>query len=112
MPLSKSKKSLLLVDPHSLFRRTVASVARELDLAEVHEASSFEAGQRLLQAQRFDALMLDISDGIHAIALLQSLRAGALPSPAELPVAGTAESCDLATLVMFKELAHVLCVDT
>lgn len=98
------RKVLLLVDPHSLFRRTVAAVARDLNLADVHEASSFEIGLQLLQTQRFDALMLDIGDGVHAIALLQRLRQGTLPSPSQLPVALTAESCDLATLTLFKQL--------
>lgn len=97
-------KHLLLIDPHSLFRRTLAMVARELGLAEAHEASSLEAGRRLLEAQRFDALMLDIGDGVSALGLLQSLRGGALACPAAMPVALTAESCDLATLTLFKEL--------
>ncbi|MCU7374442.1 response regulator [Paucibacter sp. O1-1] len=98
------RKTLLLVDPHSLFRRTVALVARELDVADVHEASSHEAAQRLLESQTFDALLMDIGDGLGALSLLQSLRDGALRSPADLPVALTAESVDASLLALFKPL--------
>ena len=99
-----AKKCLLLVDPHSLFRRTVAMVARELDLAEVREASSHETAQRLLETQRFDALMLDIGDGLSAVGIVQGVRGGSMSCEATLPIALTAESCDLATLALFKEL--------
>ncbi|MDC6169347.1 hypothetical protein [Paucibacter sp. XJ19-41] len=98
------RKTLLLVDPHSLFRRTVALVARELDVADVHEASSHEAAQRLLESQAFDALLMDIGDGLGALSLLQSLRDGALRSAADLPVALTAESVDASLLALFKPL--------
>ncbi len=98
------RKTLLLVDPHSLFRRTVALVARELDVADVHEASSHEAAQRLLESQAFDALLMDIGDGLGALSLLQSLRDGVLRSAADLPVALTAESVDASLLALFKPL--------
>lgn len=98
------RKTLLLVDPHSLFRRTVALVARELDVADVHEASSHEAAQRLLESQAFDALLMDIGDGLGALSLLQSLRHGSLRSAADLPVALTAESVDASLLALFKPL--------
>lgn len=98
------RKSILLVDPHSLFRRTVAMVARELNLADVVEASSHEAAQHLLESQPFDALMLDIGDGLSALGLVQSVRGGSLQSPASMPIALTAESCDLGTLALYKEL--------
>lgn len=98
------RKTLLLVDPHSLFRRTLAMVARELDLAEVHESSSVEAAERLLEHQAFDALLLDIGEGLHSLGLMQTLRAGALRSPADMPVALMAERVDAATLALFKPL--------
>ena len=99
-----SQPQLLLVDPHSLFRRTVAMVARQLQIAEVHESSSIEAAQRLLESQPMDGLLLDIGGGLDALALLQSVRAGALRCPADTPVALTAEACDLSTAQLYKEL--------
>lgn len=104
MTPTQRRKVLLLVDPHSLFRRTVAMVARELDLADVHEASSVEAAHRQLEEQRVDALLLDIGDSLASLALLQSLRKGALRSRADLPVALSAETLDAATLDLFKPL--------
>lgn len=95
---------LLLVDPHSLFRRTVAMVARQLGIAQVHESSSLEAAQRLLEHQSMDGLLLDIGQGLDALALLQSVRAGALRCPPSTPVALTAEACDLPTAQLYKEL--------
>ena len=99
-----SQRHLLLVDPHSLFRRTVAMVARQLQIAEVHESSSLEAAHRLLESQSMDGLLLDIGQGLDALALLQSVRAGALRCPARTPVALTAEACDLPTAQLYKEL--------
>lgn len=99
------KKVLLLVEPNHLFRRTVAQVARELQLAEVQEASTLEAAQRLLESRSFDALMLDISEGLAALSLVQNVRDGTLCCLPGLPIALTAESCDLATIALYKELA-------
>jgi len=98
------RKKLLLVDPHSLFRRTVAAVARELNLADVHEASSHEVARQLLHSQHFDALMLDIGDGLSALAIVQDVRSSGTASDAALSIAVTAESCDLATLKLFKQM--------
>ena len=99
-----SQPQLLLVDPHSLVRRTVAMVARQLQIAEVHESSSIEAAQRLLESQAMDGLLLDIGGGLDALALLQSVRAGALRCAADMPVALTAEACDLSTAQLYKAL--------
>lgn len=94
---------LLLVDPHSLFRRTVAMVARELQIADVHECSSLDTAQRLLETQPMDALLLDIGQGLDALALVQSVRAGALRCGSRTPIALTAESCDVPTAQLYKE---------
>ena len=94
---------LLLVDPHSLFRRTVAMVARQLQVADVHECSSHEAAQRLLETQPMDGLIVDIGQGLDALALVQSVRAGALRCASRTPIALTAEACDLATAQLYRE---------
>lgn len=98
------RKKLMLVDPHSLFRRTVAMVARELDLADIHEVSTIESAERQLEHEAFDALLLDIGDGLASLSLMQNLRSGALRSAADMPVALTAEAVDAATLALFKPL--------
>lgn len=95
---------LLLVEPNSLFRRTVAQVARELQLADIREASTLDAAQRMLENRSVDALMLDIGEGMDALGLVQNVRSGALSCPKRLPIALTAESCDLATIALYKDL--------
>lgn len=100
--MGAAHKQLLLVDPHSLFRRTLALVARELHVAEVAEAASLEAARHRMEHEVFDALMLDIGDGPSSLALMQSLRAGELRSAASLPVALMAERMDAAMIEMFK----------
>lgn len=67
---------VLLVEPQFVLRRTVAAVARELGIAQVHEAASHEAAGRLLADIRFDALVLDIDGDGRALRLLALLRAG------------------------------------
>lgn len=100
--MGATNKQLLLVDPHSLFRRTLALVARELHVADVAEAASLDAARHRMEHERFDALMLDIGDGPSSLALMQSLRAGELRSAADLPVALMAERMDPALIEMFK----------
>ncbi len=97
-------RQFLVVDGHSLFRRTVALVARQLQIAEVHECSSHEAAQRLLEHRPMDGLLLDIGEGLQALALVQSVRAGGLRCPAQMPIALTAEACDLATAQLYRDL--------
>ena len=104
MVMTPPRKQLLLVDEHSLFRRTVAAVARELNLADVHEASSHEAARQLLHSRPFDAMMLDIGESLSALAIVQDVRNGGTGSTATLPIALTAESCDLATITLFKQM--------
>nr|WP_316638400.1 response regulator [uncultured Roseateles sp.] len=99
-----NRRTLLLVEPDSLFRRTVALTARELNLADVHEASSHEAAQRLLASQRFDAMLLDIDDALTGLALLHSVRGGGTLSKSDLPMAVIAGTMDASTIALLKPL--------
>jgi CheY-like chemotaxis protein len=104
----QDRKSLLLVDPNSLFRRTLAMVARELRVADVYEASSHEAARRLLETQHFDAMLLDLGElrgeGLGALAIVQNVRQSSLRCPPDLPIGLTAEQLDMSTMEMFKQL--------
>lgn len=95
---------LLLVDPNTVFRRTLAMVARELQIAVVVEANSHEMAQRMLEARPVQALLMDVDERLAALALVQSVRAGSLPCPRDLPIALTAGSVDAATLALFGPL--------
>ncbi|MEJ5999864.1 response regulator [Paucibacter soli] len=95
---------LLLVDPNTLFRRTLAMVARELNIAMVVEANSHELAQRMLEARTVHALLMDVDERLAALALVQGVRAGSLQCPRDLPIALTAGSVDAATLALFGPL--------
>ena len=95
---------LLLVEPQFVLRRTVATMAREMGLADVQEATSAALAERLLFERRFDALLIALDDDGEALKLVERLRAGESPYPAELPVAATAGSCDVELALRLKEL--------
>jgi DNA-binding NarL/FixJ family response regulator len=96
--------SVLLVEPQFLMRRTVATVARQLQLADIEEATSHEMALRRLQEKHFDALLADIGDGVEGISLVQRVRGGAAGCAAGLPIALMAGSCDAGTIALFKTL--------
>lgn len=96
--------SLLLVEPQSLMRRTVAAVARELGLAEIHEASSVEAAARMMAAQRYDALVIDLDAEGAAIELMSRLRSGDSQCEKGIPIAVMAGSCDTHMALRLKQL--------
>lgn len=95
---------VLLVEPQFLMRRTVATVARQLQLADIEEATSHEAALRRLQEKHFDALLADIGDGVEGVSLVQRVRGGAAGCPAGLPIALMAGSCDAGMIALFKSL--------
>ncbi len=100
-----ARLALLLVEPESVLRRTVAGVSRDLGLADVHEATSVEVAQRMLHERSFDALFIALDASGAALELLAALRAGQLSCGADTPVAVLAQACDAALALRLKELA-------
>ena len=88
----KGARRLLLVEPQSLWRRTLGAVVRQLGIAEVEECLRVEAARHLLRQQQFDALVLSLDEGETALLLLEQLRADA--RQARLPIIVLAERCD------------------
>lgn len=95
---------LLLVEPQFVLRRTVSTMAREMGLADVVEATSIAAAERLLYEQRFDALLVALDDEGGALELVRRVRAGQSSQPADLPVAMMAPACDLALATRVRQL--------
>lgn len=95
---------LLLVEPQFVLRRTVSTMAREMGLAEVQEATSPALAERMLFERRFNALLIALDDEGEALRLLQRLRAGSASQPADLLVAVTATSCDVELALQLKQL--------
>jgi CheY-like chemotaxis protein len=103
--VSAAPKRVLLVEPHFVMRNTVASVARQLRLAEIHEATSHENALRLLQTDVYDALLADLGDALGGVALVQRVREGETLCERDLPIAVMAAQLDAATVALFKALS-------
>ncbi|WP_295850031.1 response regulator [uncultured Xylophilus sp.] len=86
MTAAPTLPNMLLVEPQFVMRRTMVTVGRELRIVDFQEATSVARAQALLESRRFGGLVLDMGDGPEALALLEQLRAGMFPSPADLPV--------------------------
>jgi CheY-like chemotaxis protein len=95
---------LLLVEPQFVMRRTVSTMAREMGLADVQEATSPAMAERLLFERRYDALLIAIDEDGAALELLRRLRAGETSHPADVPVAATAIACDVELALRLKQL--------
>lgn len=95
---------LLLVEPQFVLRRTVSTMARDMGLADVQEATGTAIAERLLQERRFDALLIAIDDEGAALELVRRVRAGESLQPSGLPVAATAAACDVELALRLKQL--------
>lgn len=96
--------SLLLLEPQFVLRRTVSTMARELGLADVQEASSTAAAERLLFDRRFNAMLVALDEEGEALELLRRVRAGQTSQPVDLPVAAMASCCDVEMALRLKQL--------
>lgn len=95
---------LLLVEPQFVLRRTVSTMAREMGLADVQEATSPAVAERLLSERCFSALLIAIDEEGEALQLLQRLRGGDTHHPADVPVAVTAAACNVELAMRLKQL--------
>src|ERR1700741_2906721 len=95
---------LLLVEPQFVLRRTVSTMARDMGLADVQEATSPAIAEKLLFESCFDGLLISLDRDGEALALLQRLRAAQASHPSDLPVAATATACDVELALKLREL--------
>ncbi|WP_457418666.1 hypothetical protein [Roseateles sp. P5_E7] len=95
---------LLLVEPQFVMRRTVSTMAREMGLADVQEATSPAHAEKLLTERRFNALLIAIDDEGEALELVRRVRAGEASHPADVLIAVTAMSCDVELALRLKQL--------
>ncbi len=106
---------MLLLEPATLLRRTVALTARSMGLANVHEAASHELALRLLKGQAFDGALIAVDDfhsesGSNAIALLDQVRSGSTASRPGIPIAVMIAQVDVSMLAALRArcVTHVL----
>ncbi len=78
--------AVLLVEPQFVLRRTIVTVARELDLVAFHEATNMDRALALLGSRRFAGIVIDLGDGPDTVTLLEELRKGAFACGARIPV--------------------------
>jgi CheY-like chemotaxis protein len=95
---------LLLVEPQFVLRRTVSTMARDMGLADVQEATSSAQAEKLLHERRFDGLLIAIDEEGEALELVRRVRAGEASHPADVPIAATAMSCDVELALRLKQL--------
>lgn len=97
-------KRMLLVEPESMLRRTVALTARSLGLAEVQEAASPALARQMLNQQAFDGALIAIDAGAaFDLSLLDQVRLGRSASNAQIPLAVLAARCDDTLLAALRE---------
>lgn len=99
-----TKKRVLLVEPHFVMRNTVANVARQLRLADVHEATHYEAALRMLQTDVYDAVLTDLGERNDGVMLVQQVREGATLCDPEASIAVMAVGLDADTVGILKGL--------
>lgn len=101
---SGKRFSILLVEPYSVVRSTVTSVARSLDIVDIQDAPSIDAATPLLRAHAFDGFVIALGDDRAGLALVSLIRNGGTSSPSTAAVAITAESVDQESIAALKKL--------
>ncbi len=102
--MSAAKRRVLLVEPHFVMRNTVANVARQLRLSDVHEATHYETAVRMLQTDVYDAVLTDLGESNDAVTLVTQVRAGETLCDPEVPIVVMANGLDADTIGVFKTL--------
>lgn len=100
----RRRKTLLLMEPQFMMRRTVTAVARQMDLADIVEVASVDAAQRLLGGKHFDGLLIDLGEDQSGLDLVRRVRDGGTSCLPKLPVALMADRVDAATVGTIKSL--------
>lgn len=81
-------RSVLLLEPDYLLRRTVVASARSLFNVDITECSRYENAEALVRSHRYQGLILALDDhSDQVLTLIQKLRAGELLPAHDSPVA-------------------------
>ncbi len=83
---------LLLVEPDSLIRSTVAGVCKQLGLAQVHQANSVAVAEQTLRSQGVDLMLISLNQGDEVFDFLEQVRGGWWADAAQVPIAVTAQN--------------------
>lgn len=96
--------AVLLVEPYSVVRATVKSVARSLNIVDVYESPSVETAVQMLHGRSFDGFVIALGDDASGLDLINRIRSGDTSSPATAAVAITTDRVDEKSIQAFKQL--------
>ncbi len=81
-------RSVLLLEPDHLLRRTVVAAARTVFQVDIDETSRYDNAEAAMHKRRYDGLILALEDdNDRVLGLVQRLRAGELLAAHDSPVA-------------------------
>lgn len=86
MSAAERGHQLLLVEPSSLVRGIIVSVARQLDLAQVHQTSHLGTANGWLSDRSFDGILMSIEEPRASIEMLTLIRMGQFRCDPHIPV--------------------------
>lgn len=86
MSLTERGHQILLVEPNSVVRSIIVSVARQLELAQVHQTSQLPTANSWLIDRSFDGLLISFEKPRASMELLTLIRMGQFRSAANIPV--------------------------
>jgi AmiR/NasT family two-component response regulator len=89
-----SRARVLLVEPNFVLRRTIVVAARELGVAEIEEASSYAAAERVLAGGTWDAVIVTLDDDDRGLSLLEAARGRATPERQSVALGAVVERAD------------------
>lgn len=98
------ESAVLVIEPDAMVRGTLCAVCRDLDLAQMAQASSLAVAEQRLAEQAFDGLLLSLDDVASGLDLLRRLRAATWATRADAAVAVMAHGCDAATAHALRDL--------
>lgn len=100
--------NILLVEPVTLLRRTVALTIRSLGLAAITEAATYPVARQEAGRRTFDGAVIAVDaatagEVCEGLTLLQRIRSGKSASAPSIPVAVLVEACDATLLQVLRD---------
>lgn len=95
---------LLLVEPSSIVRGIIVSVARQLDLVQVHQTSQLATANAWLVERSFDGIILSIEDPRASIELVTLIRMGQFRCDPQVPIVALVHPGERRVLEQLAEL--------
>lgn len=86
MSTAERGQQLLLIEPSSLVRGIIVSVAKQLSLAQVHQTGNLATANGWLTERSFDGILVSLDEPRASLELLTLIRMGQFRCDAQVPV--------------------------